>query len=56
MPGNSFPERARLPFHSTALGEALLAYGARVESRLDGGGPSCRADAETVPREQSRRG
>jgi hypothetical protein len=27
MLGNSFPERARLPFHSTALGEALLAYG-----------------------------
>jgi DNA-binding IclR family transcriptional regulator len=56
MPGNSFPNRARLPVHGTALGEALLAYGARVESRMDEGGPSCRADAETVPREQSRRG
>ena len=27
MPGNSFPNRARLPVHGTALGEALLAYG-----------------------------
>jgi hypothetical protein len=27
MPGNSFPDRARLPAHSTARGEALLAYG-----------------------------
>ena len=27
MPGDSFPDRARLPVHSAALGEALLAYG-----------------------------
>ena len=27
MPGNSFPNRARLPVHGTALGEALQAYG-----------------------------
>jgi hypothetical protein len=27
MPGNSLPNRARLPVHSTALGETLLAYG-----------------------------
>jgi hypothetical protein len=27
MPGNSFPNRARLPVHGTALGEALFASG-----------------------------
>jgi hypothetical protein len=27
MPGNSFPNRVRMPVHGTALGEALLTYG-----------------------------
>jgi DNA-binding IclR family transcriptional regulator len=56
MPGNSFPNRARLPVHGTALGEGVAGVRARVESRRDGGGPSCQADAETVLPEQSRRG
>jgi DNA-binding IclR family transcriptional regulator len=39
VPGTSFPHRARLPVHATALGKALLAYTpAVVVQRLAAGG------------------
>jgi DNA-binding IclR family transcriptional regulator len=39
VPGTSFPNRARLPVHATALGKALLAYApAVVVQRLAAGG------------------
>jgi DNA-binding IclR family transcriptional regulator len=39
VPGTSFPNRARLPVHATALGKALLAYApAVVVQRFSAGG------------------